>query len=245
MSPLIQCLQQLEGTSFVREDGDRTNFRLLPPLSAQELSTFSASLPCPLPPEIGELLAFTRGFSGTWLDEVTFARMPRALGFAFDEIFPHAIALANDGLGNYWVIDLTSESEYWGPIFYACHDAPVIVYQADSLLRFVQQVIRGATDPWKSEISDVYGSLSDRIWSDNPGVLSFEHCVQSADHELKAFAGSLDETWQFIDLRNPVLGDGFSWGRYGARTLVKRFGEKRIFAYQRKSAGRRILDALR
>jgi len=44
------------------------------------------------------------------------------------------------------------------------------------------------------------------------------------------FARSLDASCEFVDLRRPKLGDGFSWGRYGP--VVKRYGEKRIFANQ-------------
>jgi hypothetical protein len=242
MNPLIEFLRRLEGTVFVNQDGLRSEFKLLPPFSEQDLVTLSSSIPCPLPKEIRELLRFTRGFDGTWVGEICFASTSRFFGF--EEVFPHAMELASDGAGNYWIVDLTSDSEFWGPIFYACHDAPVIVYQADSLLHFVEQVVQEGNKPWKSEIGDVCGRFSDQVWTDNPGVLSFSHCVNGADPDLKAFAESLDEAWLFVDLRNPVLGDGFSWGRYGPKTVVKRFGEDRIFAYQ-KTGVRRILEALR
>jgi len=162
-----------------------------------------------------------------------------------EEIFPHAVTLAADGFGNYWLVDLTSSSRAWAPIFYACHDAPVIVYQTDSLLHFVLEAIRFGNKPWKSEIDDVHEGLSARIWRENPGVLSFERCVSSGDPDLKSFAQSLDQTWEFIDLRKPKLGDGFSWGRYGPKAVNRRFGDKLVFAYQKKSLGRRFIDAFR
>ena len=177
------------------------------------------------------------------MEQISFAPVHGLFGF--EKVFPHAVELANDGAGNYWVVDLTKGSECWGPIFFACHDAPVIVYQADDLLHFVREVVREGSRPWRSEIGDVRSRFSDQIWNDNPGVLSFSHCVNGSDQELKSFAESLDETWLFVDLRNPVLGDGFSWGRYGPKTNVQRFGDKRIFAYQKKNLGRRVLDAIR
>lgn len=241
MNALIDFLKQQQETVFVNEDGERSPFRLLPPLSDQQLADLTSTLPCALPKDIRELLKFAGGFDGTWLGEVTFA----GSDFGLEQVFPHNIALAQDGLGNYWVVDLTSESKTWGPIFYACHDAPVIVYQTDSLLHFVQQVVHEGSQPGKSELSEVTGPRSGQIWTDNPGVLSFSHCMQSPDSELKTFAESLDETWLIVDLRSPVLGDGFSWGRYGPSTAVKRFGEKRIFAYQKKTLLRRIVDAIR
>ena len=243
MNPLIDFLQQLEGTVFVNQDGVRSEFKLLPPMSTQEIAALSLNLPCAIPIEIQDLLGFASGFSGTWLEPINFA--PTRESFGFQQVFPYAVELASDGAGNYWVVDLNQESKSWGPIFYACHDAPVIVYQADSLRHFIQEVVREGNKPWKSEIGDVWGRFADQIWTDNPGVLSFSHCINGGDLELKAFAETLDETWLFVDLRNPVLGDGFSWGRYGPKTSLKRFGEKRLFAYQKKTLGRRFIDAIR
>lgn len=89
---------------------------------------------------------------------------------------------------------------------------------------------------------DIHEQYHQRIWRDNPGMKTCEQCLSSADPDLAAFARSLDETYLFIDLRNAKIGDGFSWGRYGPRTVNRRFGEKRIFAYQvRKSFWQRLL----
>jgi hypothetical protein len=74
----------------------------------------------------------------------------------------------------------------------------------------------------ESEIGEVWGRFSDQIWADIPGVVSFSHCINGADEELKWFAESGDESWQFIDLRQPVLGEGFSRGRNGPKTAIQR-----------------------
>ena len=121
----------------------------------------------------------------------------------------------------------------------------MIVYQAASLLHFLQEAIRSGKEPWESEIDNVHEALSTRIWRDNRDVLSYEQCLAQNDPEIKAFAATLDPTWQVVDLRNAKLGDGFSWGRYGARTANKRLGERLIFAYQKKSFGQRCLDVWR
>ena len=63
-------------------------------------------------------------------------------------------------------------------------------------------------------------------------MLSYAQCIDSEDEDLVAFAQSLGNDFLICDLRNPRVGDGFSWGRYGPRTVLKRFGDKRIFAYQ-------------
>jgi len=241
MNPAIEILKQARGTVFVSEDGDEYPFTLLPPLTESELRTLAARIPCPLPEDVRDLLAFARGFDDV-LESIDFSGLGG--GFGMKEIFPCAVPIAHDGFGNYWVVDLTKNSTAWGPIFYACHDAPTIVYQTDSLAHFISEVLRFGNAPWKSEIDDVHEQWSNRVWSQNPGVLSHADCMASSDPDLKAFAQTLDESWQFVDLRAPKLGDGFSWGRYGPRTANKRFGDKRIFAYQKKSRGRRFLDAL-
>jgi hypothetical protein len=53
----------------------------------------------------------------------------------------------------------------------------------------------------------------------------------AADDELGAFARTLDGRYLFVDLRRPEVGDGFSWGRFGPRTEVRRHGYARLFAY--------------
>lgn len=244
MNPIIDLLEHSRGAVFVNEDGVEDHFEVLPPLSDQELVQFAASLPCPIPDDVIELLKFARGAKlGGGLQEISFADL--SSGFGLEEIFPNGVPIAADGFGNYWIVDLTSESTHWGPIFYACHDAPVIVYQTDSLLHFIDESIKFGHKPWKSEINDVHEQLADRIWRENPGVMQFQSCVESADSELRSFAESLDATWEFIDLRNAKLGDGLSWGRYGPKTRNRRFGNKRIFAYQKKSWAKRFLDAVR
>jgi hypothetical protein len=54
--------------------------------------------------------------------------------------------------------------------------------------------------------------------------------AESADPALRAFADSLPPTALVVDLRHPQLGQGFSWGRFGPRTAIRRAGEERIWA---------------
>jgi hypothetical protein len=250
MNRMVEFLKQVGETIYVDQAGKQKTLRVLPPLSEQEFSAFEASLPCALPEEMRESLRFASGLEGAAcrlgnrfvLEEVRFADLQ---GFGLEDVFPHAKELAVDGCGNSWVIDLTSESKAFAPIFFSCHDPPVIVYQTDNLLHFVREVIRGSNAPWESEIADVDGRLAGRIWHENPGAMSRSQCLAMGDHELKEFAESLDETWELIDLRSPKLGDGYSWGRYGSRTANRRYGNKRIFACQKKTLGRRFLEVFR
>jgi hypothetical protein len=250
INPTIEFLKETEGTVTVNEAGKQKILRLLPPLTEQEMSAFELTLPCTLPEEMRELLRFAGGFEGIAcrlghrfeIEEMRFADVQ---GFGLEDVFPHGKELAVDGCGNSWVFDLTSESKTFAPIFFSCHDPPVVVYQTDGLLQLIREVVRGSSPPWKSQIADVHESLATRIWRENPCAMNRAQCLATGDYELKAFAESLDDRWEFIDLRNPKMGDGYSWGRYGPKTLNKRHGCKRIFACQKKSLGHRFLDALR
>jgi hypothetical protein len=70
------------------------------------------------------------------------------------------------------------------------------------------------------------------VWRTDPGELDRETAL-ARDDELRAFADGLDDRFAFVDLREPEIGMGFSWGRYGPRTEVRRDGYRRIFAYAR------------
>jgi hypothetical protein len=200
MNPIVEFLQQTLGTVCVDQTGKQKTLRLLPPLTEQELSAFEASLPCALPEEMRELLRFASGFAGTAcrlghrfaIEGICFADIN---GFALPDVFPHGKELAVDGCGNSWVVDLTSESKAFAPIFFSCHDPPVVVYQTDSLLELVREMVRGSSPPWKSQIADVHDSLATRIWRENPCATSRSQCLAPGDYERKAFAESLDETW--------------------------------------------------
>src|SRR5260370_13518188 len=102
-----------------------TYFSLLPALTEPELELLEARMPCPIPPDISELLRFTNGFNvGGGIEEVGFSGLQG--GFGMEEVFPHSIPLAADGFGNYSVLALTTESQSCEPIFYASHATPLL-----------------------------------------------------------------------------------------------------------------------
>jgi hypothetical protein len=241
MATALELLKRLVGES---SDGKNLGLELLPPLTDDEFRRLEKQIPCPIPEEARELFRYARGFSvhnpllhGAHREFSVIDLSGLDAEFGLEQVFPHALSIADDGCGNSWVIDLTSDAKSWGPFFYACHDAPVVVYQADGLADFIEHAVRPAS---RSEMEAVHEELATRIWLENPGALTFEECADSKDEDMKAFAQALDASYQFIDLRTPKLGDGFSWGRYGPWTVNKRFGEKRLFAYQKKTKWERF-----
>ncbi len=184
-----------------------------------------------MPAEIRELLAFCRGFYAA-LDVVDFTG--EQCSFQQDEIFPHGLPIAADGYGNFWVVDLLPSSTDWAPIYFACHDAPVVLYQSPTLSHFLVELFKMSQPPHKSLIDDVHEDRLFDVWRKNPGVQAYEQAAQSKDSAVRAFADTLDPTFEIIDLRAAAIGFGFSWGRYGPNTVVRRHGELPIFAVQKR-----------
>ena len=126
MTPL-EIIRRAQADTLIDEDGKIVALELLPSLSQTKVSDFARQAPCRIPPEIVELLSASRGFYGT-VEQVEFTG--RDLIFEFEAAFPFGLPIAADGYGNFWVVDLHPHTAKWGPINFACHDAPVILYQA-------------------------------------------------------------------------------------------------------------------
>jgi hypothetical protein len=216
--------------NLIDEDGTKYNLNPLPRLKESYLNELEKNLPCKIPTHIRRLLRECRGIDGL-LDIIEFTGHECSVGFESD-LFPTGIAIAHDGFGDYWIVDLCRESTDWGPIYFCSHDPPVIVYQSASLYHFMEEVIKMFIPPRRSLIDDVHEDLLLNIWKINPGMMTHEQCLNTGDKVLQEFAAMLNENHLFIDLRNAQIGDCFSWGRYGPNTVNKRFGESPIFAYE-------------
>jgi hypothetical protein len=226
-----EILRKAAGTRFVDRKGKGLPLKLLPGLPETEITDLETKLGFSLPIEIRDLLLYCRGFEG-FDDVVEFVDFGGICNFYSAEL-PHGLAVAKDVCGNHWVVDLVVDQPEGTAVFYACHDPPVYIFQADSIGHFISEVLRRGNDPWTSEIDYVHDECDMDIWTGNPGVLSRDESL-AGDQELKEFAESMDDSYLFVDLRNPSIGQGFSWGRYGANTICKRYGEKRLFAYQKR-----------
>ena len=235
--PLVDIVRSAQGMRMEDQDGWVETLEFSPGLSAEEIEELERSLPCALPQDVRELLAFSRGFENGPID-ICFSGLLDSFGM--EEIFPSPLVIAHDGFGNYWLIDLLPGSATWGPIFYVCHDPAVVVFQTSTLEHFISEVLRFANPPHASEIDDVHGAATMRIWRTNPAAVPASQLRESADPVLKSFADSLSEAFFIVDLREATQGDGFSWGRFGPKSRVVRFGHERLFAYEAKSWWRRV-----
>ncbi len=224
---LAHALQQLAGLRLQGEDGHEEVLELQPPATEAELRALEATLPCPIPDDIRAALRVSKGLVNGPLESFSLLDLE---GFGLDEMLPYAYSIAHDGFGNYWVLDLLPSTVDWGPVFYACHDPPVLAYQAATIETFLRDVVAMWQPGSRSAVDVVHEEVVHRIWRENPDLATCLGLRESADAALRAFADSLPPTALVADLRQPRLGQGFSWGRFGPKTTIRRAGEERIWA---------------
>jgi hypothetical protein len=224
---LADILRDVAGTRLVDEDGDEVVLELLPPATDGEVATVEAAFPMPLPAELREALRVSTGFANGPLESFSLLDVT---GFGMDDVFPNAYPVGHDGFGNYWILDLTSDAGECGPVFYACHDPPVIAFQSASVSEFVRDVVALWQPGSRSPVDVVHEDVTSEIWASNVGIMDREVALASNDAVLAEFAAGLPPTAVFADLRGAKLGDGFSWGRYGPRTEWTRAGAHRLWA---------------
>jgi cell wall assembly regulator SMI1 len=224
----IECIKAAQHAELVDEDGNQVSLELTPPLTTVQIDELQEQLKLPLPRELRDLLAFCSGIEGGAV-EIDFTGT--SMAFAHEEVFPAGLPFAADGFGNFWVLDITPQTIEAASVFFACHDAPVILYQSADLTGFLSELFRMSVSPHNSLVDDVHEDRLFDVWRKNPGVLDQAMAVISDDPVLHSFASSLPPQFQIIDLRNVQPGMGFSWGRYGPSTEIRRHGYERIFGY--------------
>jgi hypothetical protein len=224
----IAVLERIRAGELIDEDGDPIVPEFGSPLGPDEIEALRTEIGVPLPRELAAVLAETRSIDG--IEQIDFTG--RAMDVELSEISPSGLPIAADGFGNFWFLDLTPDDADTAPVFFHCHDPPVVVYQGPNLGHFLHELVRLYAPPHESAVRDVHDEGVFNVWRANPGVI--DHAAALAgDDELRAFATTLDETFDFVDLRAPEIGAGFSWGRFGPRTEIRRHGCARLFAHAR------------
>ena len=224
---IADALRRLAGLKLEDEDGNEEILTLEPPATEAEVRMLEARLPCPIPQDIRDALRVAKGLAHGPLESFSLIDLE---GFGLEEMLPYAYSIAHDGFGNYWVLDLLPSTTTWGPVFCACHDPAVLAYQAPSIEEFLNDAIAMWQAGPRSRVDVVHDDVVHRIWSENPDETTPAALQESADELLRTFAADLPPSAQVIDLRDPALGHGFSWGRFGPRTTIRRAGEARVWA---------------
>jgi hypothetical protein len=229
----VEHIKAAQTAKLVDEDGRAMKLKLLPALDFDRLDALQKQVRQPLPEELRSVLSYCSGIEEC-LDGIDFTG--DGMEFEAKEIFPNGLPIAGDEFGNFWVLDITPETTQAAPVYFSCHDPPVVLYQSPDLASFLSETFRLYTSPYKSSIDDVADDKLFNVWRKNPGVIEQAAAAASPDAVMRSFASGLPAHFQIVDLRNAALGMGFSWGRYGARTEVRRYGYERVFAYAKPTS---------
>jgi len=248
---LVDLVKQAEGRLIHGERGRREPLRLLAPAGEDQLRQLERNLPDPLPGEIRELLAATRGFeNGPYeVDFSGYARDGEGLRIPggvceFFKVFPCALPIATDGCGNDWMIDFTIGDAVWGPVFFACHDPPVFVFTASDLREFIEEWLKLAEGK-ESKLGRTFDEAVNKVKADDPSLISHEAAIRSTDTVIKSFAEKGGGSFQFVDMRRATVGDGFYWGRVNdPDTDIIRDGKNLLFAIRKPLPKKPLLKRL-
>ncbi len=233
---LADIIRTALAQNLSNEDGEPLEISLLPGLTPEQVSDFETKIGFPLSSDIRELLEFTNGIENGPLVAVDFTSSCDYVGIGERSEFGWmTIGFAADGCGNHWGYVLSKDSRELGPIYYFCHDPPVFLYQSPNLAHFLNEMFKMCMPPFKSLVDDVHGDRLKEVWLDNPGLVAVEDARAMGDHILSDFARTLPEGWKLIDLREPEIGAGFSWGRCKE---FRRHPDAMIFAMEFKEPGR-------
>lgn len=230
MTPL-QALRELQGRSLVTiEDEQPCTARLMPGMSRGEIDQLGEHLGAPIPPEVRELLEVAAGVE---VDGEEMLWNGDLGGLALPEVFPCWVPVLEDGAGNCWLVDIDRETGAWGRVYYACHDAPVVVLQAQSLAEFIIQYADDCCQAGREgNLYHVSERFTHKVWDTGGKSTEAAGLRLSADPVLRRAATSVEDGL-VCDLREARMGDGFSWGCFGARTIVTRPGPEPVWVLSR------------
>ena len=180
--------------------------------------------PRPLSSELLDLLELTSGFEFTPVETLDLLGRNDPV-----ETFFRSLPILEDGLGDFWVIDMEAKADVLGPVLFWCHDPPVAVIQAPTLAAFLEQVFDLGRRPQKNMLEFTKDRCHE-IWRDDH-LMPVRLARRSQDQELATFASSLPKSFYLADLRHADIGAGFSWGR--SSSDLRRAGPALIFAVER------------
>ena len=179
-------------------DGEKYKIKLGPPVATECLNAGPCHRGLSWPPEVAELVGVVEEIEGGPFGALSFNGPWHGLV----EVFPVAMELLGDGLGNSWVVDIEPQTGLWGAVYFSCHDPPVIVFQADSLVEFLGQYFN------EVDRLEWVQSRAMAIWEgDEWGVKRF---LASPDLDSLVPQNTPGD-WVILDLRNARVGDGFIW----------------------------------
>lgn len=172
--------------------------------------------PKAMQPEFAALVAMCAGLRVGYLEVLFTEHSLQGYGF----LMADWMGVLEDGFGNHWAMELGA-TDPAGPVWFVCHDPPVMTLAAPTLAEFLDLVV----DMHRKKPRHSFNPLSDphkdarRVYDDpsRRGVLA-KTLRASADPELAAAAKAVPEDAMVFDLRAPATDGtnvagvrGFVW----------------------------------
>lgn len=224
----IEHIQAFQQSKLTDEDNNRIIIELLPALSPEQINALEKGVNQPLPEELRTLLAYCSGINGL-LSGINFTGAGMSLEVT--ETFPNGLPFAGDGYGNFWVLDITPSTTKTAPIFFVCHDAPVILYQSPNIASFLGDLFRSCIPPHDTTFHEIHSDRIFKVYKCAPGVIKQPVAAISPDPVISAFALELPDDFLIVDLRQVAPGMGVLWEVDG-KHATRRYNHERIFAYR-------------
>ena len=219
---LIAAVEEAERAFRARGE----TFRRLEPPSPDELIRIDQDRDA-RPESLRALLTATRGIDLGIRGRISFSGEPGNTGYV--DLFPGVLSLGNDDFGNEMVVELSPAEDRCGPVFYICHDPPVAVIHSMNLSDFILSL---ATEDWGKEHclpSQAIRDAVDRIWAHDPFSVPARDFSRHPGDIPVEFLEALGPNGRVTDLRQGEIGEGFSFGRFGAYAGEFRVADRLVF----------------
>ncbi len=230
----LEIIQELRESTFIDEDGQEFKLEFQKGLTKEEIEDYKSQFPNKtIDPELIEILRVTSGWEGYGPSPIIF---DNATCYGYSELTPNATALAHDGFGNYWVLDLDDNGNL-GKVFFSCHDPAVIVLNSQSLNEFLFHLLEFYKDPSNNHLNEIHDKTAFSIWKSGGSTVSKKEFI-NANPEFRIFLSKyVGDNWTIADLRKSENKDGFAWGKYGPNQLIERHPSKLIWVIKNKKQG--------
>lgn len=225
---LMEQLEALVTNPLTDEDGEPYEVVLQPGIGDDEIRAYEVAHGLTLPEAAKDLLRFTRGLEGGALEILDF------LGQPFDTYLglkpkPAFLEIAQDGFGNSWFYDFSPGGSGLGPIFYYCHEGPIVTYQCADLAEFIADFIQFMKPPFSSPIDDVHEFRLKPVDQLNQDLMTVAQAHASEDTLLRTFAARFESDHFFYDFRGKPPGYGFD---LKGLQLLEKHAEAPIYVFK-------------
>lgn len=215
----LDIIKTLKESTFKTEDGEDFRLNFDDALTQNQIEELKYRFPNNyIAAELIEILKETRGWDSYFPESIFFDTIGE---FGFEEFIDFTISIGQDGLGNFWTLEIKKDGSL-GKVFFMSHDPAVALVHSQSLNEYLKQLLEYYKEPVNSYISNFYENIRFKIWKDNPNLFAIKDFKDNNPLLTKFLNEYNQDEWMVADLRNAKNEDGFAWGKHGPNSqLIK------------------------